>query len=535
MKKFFTLFAMVMMTMLYAQAQTLPIYVTELIDEAPAGTVVSDCVRSGYSYFYQNQSLQGGYNGGFSGEYVIGDDGCIYLKKPCASLDYNSYIKLDKVDDETYVAHTAQCAYVYDASTSVYVYYATRLVFNKMSDYQYTYSLEKNDDGQYVTDVYFTFKDGVLKQRDQEVVDMNGQIFPHELIGLTNSTGGWIGYGDGCIIVENVTDTPVVLPEGAEVKDGSFAYNRFSSAVKGNIRDALKTQYAEVGDDYYVLSPLDGKNWIKGSIDRAANTVTFKKQYAGVYDAIDCHEWFTPCVYADSFDEWDPEDHTGSWDRAYKEVAEYVCAYEDGNIVSDPSNKQAFVFTMNKDALQISGAYADATVKSYTDRLATPVTPQVTHFEPVESSGWWGELWFVISPVDENDVYINTNELYYNVYFNDATTPFTFVPDNYTRYHENMTDVAYNYDDDMDFDMNGAFHNLYFYTEGVKYAGIQAIHKHNGEVAKSEIAWYNNNVPSGIKDVDAVKTGVQGKWLEDGKIVIMKNGKKYNVNGQNIR
>lgn len=537
MKKLYSLIAMVLMAVASANAQTLPITVDEVITEAPQGTVVTNAVRSCFSYFYSNGYVDGGWNGSFNGEYVLGDDGCIYLKQPCASLEYVSYLKLDPVTDQAsehygeYVCHTAQAAYVYDGGAKVYVYYATRLVLTEVND-GFTWALEKDADGNYVTDVYFTYQDGVLQQKNQERVTREGFTYPYEIIGLTNATGGWAGYGDGCITVKPVTLEPTVLPEGADVKEGSFAYDYFSTQGKCNIRNAMLTKYAEVGDDYYLLNPIDGKNWIKGCIDRTAGTVTFLKQYVGVNEEIDCHQWFVPCTYSNTFDLWDEEEGYGEWITSTPEISAYVCKYENGNVISDPEKKQAMVFSRSEESIERSGMYCDFSTKAYEDKLAKPAKPSVLKFEPVETTGWWGELSLHISPVDENDVYINKEELYYNVFMNDATTPYEFTTSEFDLIPENMVDVPYLYMDDYDFDIkNGATHNIFFYKEGITFVGVQTIHKKNGEVAKSDIAWYNFD-PDGIHSVDTAKTPREGKMLENNRIVIIKDGQKFNLNGQ---
>lgn len=541
MKKLYSLIAMVLMAVASASAQTLPITVDEVITEAPQGKVVSNGVRSCYSYFYQYGYVDGGWNGSFNGEYVIGDDGCIYLKQPCASLEYVSYLKLDPVTDEAsehygeYVCHTAQAAYVYDSGTKVYVYYATRLVLSEVESGGFTWSLETDEDGKYVTDVYFTYQDGVLQQKNQKQVTRDGYTYPYEIIGLTNATGGWAGYGDGCITIKPVTVQPTTLPEGAEVKDGSFAYDYFSTQGKKNVRNAMMTKYAEVGDDYYMLNPLDGKNWLKGSIDRTAGTVTFTKQYAGINESIDCHLWFIPCTVGYVFDLYDEETGYGEWITNTTEIPAYVCKYENGNVISDPDNKQAMVFSRSEESIERSGIYCNFSVKAYEDKLAKPANPSVLKFEPFEETGMWGELSLHISPVDENDTYINKEELYYNVYLGDATNPYTFTTKEFGMLPEDMVDMPYLYKDDWDFDIkNGATHNIFFYKEGIKFAGVQTLHKKNGEVAKSDIVWYNYD-PTGIKVVEPTMTRREGKVLENGRIVILKNGQKYNLNGQAIK
>lgn len=517
------------------KAAVVPIVTDEVIDEAPAGTVVSGSVRSGFSYYYVSGNFYGGYNGAFSGEYVLGDDENIYLKDPCASVNLGTYLKLEKIDDENYVAHTAQLVYVDTSGDTPYLVFATRLVFHQYSETSFGYIVEEDAEGNALTDIYFTYKDGVLQQKDQETVEMNGIVYPRELIAFTNSTGGWIGYGDGCLTIKPVTETSIELPAEAEVKDGSLTYFNMSSTTGQNIRQGKATKYAEVGDDFYLLCPADGKNWIKGSIDRQANTVSFKKQYVGIDEDIDCHIWMIPATYNTWRDVWDEEEDYGEWVRDYTATDALVCKYDNGDLVYDSTQPQAMTFSRSKDQFELNATFADITLKPYVDRLVTPATPTILKFEPVEVSMFWGELIFAVPPVDVNDVYINTEDLSYVVYFNNETTPYTFKTDDHMELNADMTEIPFSFVDDMDFNnKNLAFHNIYFYEPNVEYAGVQTIHRKDGQEQRSEIGWYNHTPSTGISDVNAIHTDIKGKWMENGRIIIIKDGKKFNVQGQKL-
>lgn len=514
-----------------APRKAMPVYSDDVIDKAPAGKVVSGCQRSGYSYYYSG-SLYGGFNDGFVGEYIMGDDGCIYVKNPCASLDSKTYLKLDKIDEENYVAHTAQLVWVYDTGSTIYTYFATRLVFHDYGNNQFGYVMETDENGKELCDVYFTFIDGVLMQKDQTVNEMNGVVYPHELIGFTNATGGWIGYGDGCLIFTKPSAEPNTLPAGAAINDGSFSYSTMSSTTGENVRGAMMTQYAEVGDDFYFLNPVDGKNWIKGQIDRTANTVTFLPQYVGVNDAISCHQWFAPAKYNDWRDVWDEEEDFGTWVRDLSKTDKYVCRYENGSVVSDMDSKQTLVISLSDQILQTSGSYSLFSVRPFEHKLSKPAKPTILKFEPIEETFFFAELIFAMPPVDENDTYIPGEELYYRMYIN-SQEPFVFSTKVFGKIPESTTDISYLYDDDYEFDCNGSFHNIYFYEEGVKYLGIQAVHKMGDKEMASDIAWWGE-APTGINIVTSQNVNTTTKTIEGGRIVIRKNGAKYNVNGQTL-
>lgn len=536
MKKVFTLLAMMLLTFVTTWAQSsvvLPIYSSDLIDQAPAGKVVTGAARSGFSYYYEDGTSQGGYNDGFVGEYVLGNDGCIYLKDACASAKLGTYLKLEKVDDENYVAHTAQLIWVDNSGSTPFTAFATRLVFQKLSDYSYTYVVESDKDGKYLTDIYFTYKDGVLQQKDQEVIDMNGQKLPHELIAFTNSKGGFIGFGDGCITIKSSELVKNQLPADAQVKTMSFSQTTLSSRTGLSFKSAQLLNCAEVGDDFYMTNPGDGKNWIKGKIDRKANTVTFEPQYVGINDELNCHQWFRPATYNDWKDVFDPDNEEDgfSWKRDFKEADKLVCRYDNGSIISDPDTKQAGIISLSGSELQIRNKFADITIKPYEAKAVKPTNPTIIG---TEDWGFGGAFTFAIPNVDEDGVYLNPEELSYCLYVDNETEPYTFKASDFSL-DADKTEIPYKYADDMYFDQNDVFHNIYYDNLTFDYFGVQTIYRHNGEEKRSDIVWYNHT-PTGISNIQTNKAVLSnGKWLEKGKLVIKKNDHKYNLQGMEIK
>lgn len=83
--------------------KALPIYSNELIDKAPEGEAVTG-IRDCYtSYFLGGVNYRDFENGGV-GEYIIGEDGNIYLRDACYSAAKispltDTYLKLEKVDE----------------------------------------------------------------------------------------------------------------------------------------------------------------------------------------------------------------------------------------------------------------------------------------------------------------------------------------------------------------------------------------------------------------------------------------------------
>ena len=407
-----------------------------------------------------------------------------------------------------------------------YLYFATRLVFTKLSDNSYTSSLEKDEMGNVNADIYFSFEDGVLKQKNQEKVDMNGEILPMEMLGLTNSTGGWIGFGDACMEFAPCDFDMTTLPEGTEVKQMSFCSNLLSSLNGMGCKDARLLDCAEVEDVFYIANPLDVEgSWIKGDIDRNQGTVTFKSQYVGTYKGT--HQWFVPAAYTTQFDLWDEEENYGVSYRDYRLTDSYVCRYENGSLISDESLHQSFVISRSSTEVSASGVYADIIVKPYLPKATTPVRPIIVDFE--ENNGLWGELRFALGHLDSGNVYVNGEELSYVIYADGSATPFEFTTNDYWEIPENMSEIPTDYQHKNDFVVNGPFHTIFWYEEW-QYAGVQAIHRFNGEEHHSDIVWTNSEV-TGIRQTACDQSRFNGKYLDHGRPVIIRNGEKYSMDG----
>lgn len=509
----------------------IPITVDEPIDKAPAGTTFENLIRSGFSFYVEGGYVYGSHNDGFIGEYVIGDDGCIYIKNPFASLDLGTYLKLDKVDDETYVARTAQLVWVDYSEYTPFTGFATRLVYKDLGG-QLTYEVAEDQN----TDMYFTLKDGVLQQKNQESVKVGETEYPIELLGVTDSDGGWLGFGDGNMVFYASKEKPTALPEGAKVTQGSIVYNVLSSRSGKNNKDATLVKYAEVGDDFYLESPFhDDVNtiWMKGAIDRNANTVTFEPQYLGVNKDIACHQWLKTASFYDWFELIDEEVGYGVWHRNYDPAASYVFKYENGNLISDTTNmKQTLVISRSPEKLEASAVISNAIVKPYIEKSAIPAKPSIVEFS--EFNGLYGYVTFSLPCVDTDDVYMNPDNMSYSL-FVDSEDRYTFKTSEYWSLPEDTQEIGYFYDDDMDFDpkANG-YHTVFFY-EDWQFVGVQSIQRFDGNVNYSEIDWYNH-IPSGIETATTEeKVNVSRKMIKDGKLIIINDGKVYNAAGQRIK
>lgn len=514
--------------------KALPIYSNELIDKAPEGEVVTG-IRDCYTSYYEAGCHIRRFEEGVSGQYVIGTDGNVYLRAVCygaskISQKTDSYLKLEKVDETTYVAHTPQLIWVDELDDgSPFTAYATKVVFSQKSATSFGYEVQQNPDGTYDTDIFFTLKDGKLAQKNMNITEMNEETFPEELIGFTSSAGNWIGFGDGCFQIYQSEKKPTSLPEGTETHKKSLSYTLL------HVRDieldnATLLQYAEVGDEIYISNPsAKTDQWIKGNIDRGNGTVTFLKQYLGIDAETGYAVWFAPAEYDKYLELLDPETGFGDWWRKYTPIDKIVLNYSDGSLTSQKG--QAMCFSHSPDTLLLTGVFADPCIKAYQPKSATPASVKFTKFEPMDDIWGFGVIGFAIPSMDKDGVYINPEELYYNMFPDDSSTPFVFSPDDYTDMTvEAMTDVPYAYYEDFDFKVSGVNHTVYFYHDWKK-VGVQVIQKHGDKETRSEIVYTGNNGGVDSTEIDNGDNRHTYKYVDNGEVIIVRGGVKYNILG----
>jgi len=461
----------------------------ELITQAPAGEVHSSLVRSSSSFFVEFGAANMDEVDAMVGEFVVGDDGYIYVKNPFAYDVTGTYMKL-RVDGDVAVAEFPQLIDrddVYGMGTEEDLY-VERLKFDATE--QWYVPDEEN------RQIVFDYKDGVLSQRYEEDV----------MYGLVTSDGDWLGYGDWNLVMRPLDEAAVVLPEGVEAKEYTLVHANGASLVK----------VAFDGNDVYLqgLNATTPDACVKGTLKD--NSVLFDAgQYLGTYALetapekyLDYHVFFMPAVIGQVWDEW---------------MEEYVEVYEATNEIVFDFNPETGVLSSDDvimtNASQTQTYYVEAfeqpCLKPYAGKKpAVPAAPIVTEFLPIEDHFGDGDIYggisFVLLGKDVDGNYIDVHDLCYNVIVNDEL--FTFTPDEFINLTEDMVDVPYDFNDDFDFQVNGIYHNVYFTNPDYVKIGVRAKYVVDGVANVSDVAYYGVN--TGAEKVDAQKEVVSVTYTD---------------------
>ena len=509
--------------------KALTIHTTELIDEAPPGLTVNELVRDGWSCYFEGGDQYRSMYKGMQGEYVVGDDGNIYLRYACASISHylDTYLMLEPVDETTYVAHTPQLIWAEETDDGLFTAYATRLVHEKLGANSFTYSLDM--DGSNVnTDIYFTYENGNLRQKDLGTIEMNEEIFPHEIIGFTTSTGGWIGFGDGLVTLETPGEDAPALPAGAEVRDMSMSFS--SIYYTGDVDlNGVATKAAEAGDSFYLLNPASsGESWMKGDIDRTAGTVTFKTQYLGMNPDLKCVMWLQPAVY-ENYEERYEDSDLYEWFRRHMASSELVFSYDGSTLTCAPN--QTLYISRDREGLDPVATFDEPVVRPYENASGIPANPEYVRITEWDDFWEMGRVIFTLPCLDTEGLCIPSDELSYAIYSNNENTPYTLTTEIYPNLQEEMTLVPYDFVSGYEITYSDLYHTLYFY-EYMEKIGIQTVRIHNGEETRSDIVWADT---SAIEEIKAAKENGYGKYVENGRIVIVHDGRKYNTLGLPVK
>jgi hypothetical protein len=112
--------------------------------------------------------------------------------------------------------------------------------------------------------------------------------------------------------------------------------------------------------------------------------------------------------------------------------------------------------------------------------------------------------------------------------------PLVFTPATHSRLTEDLTIIPFGFTEDYDF-YNGQIYLNDLYSADWNKLGIKSIYTGGGETRETEIQWFDIKEYSDTSvenTSDAVKAA---KRIENGQIVIEKNGVRYNVLGAEMK
>lgn len=455
----------------------------EMITEQPEGTLLENMTRYATGYYSFYGWVISSATDGYVCDVVVSDD-AVYIKDPISSVATDTWMKADKGNGDTLVVNLPQYVFSEEYDGDVYDYYLYKMVYK---------------DNTYVVDSASQVVKYVM--RNDSIVKLGED----ELLGLVYD-GEWAGYGDFTTEITKVTDTAYKPSKPEEAKQYVLTYKGVASYTEDSSDPILEDGQTPIivnvaieGSDIYVngLNQNQPDLWVKGTLD--GDKATFNRNsYLGIDTANKVYSYFMPSTaYWEYYEDYE----------AYEPTVDF----KDQIVFDYDAEKQALtcndthisiVFGMKSP--YVNFFYGEPGMEPYTEVAGTPQQVIFDTYNAYDETYGFGNIAFYINSYSEEGDYMNPAKVYYNMYFDDEL--FTFYPDEYVYFTEEMTDIPYTFADNYDIYADGELHNVYFYSTGFSKIGVQVTYTGGDETHKSEIAWYYTDT-EGIENAGSESLG----------------------------
>lgn len=431
----------------------------------------------------------------FRCRYVLADD-AIYLRDPFIKATTDTWLKLDKLTDSTYVAHLPQAIMLFEEDGKTYSFSARRFIFKNTNPAKYTderaamyaqfYMPDSLPDGTVRTDIYFKYKDQVLTQEDSCWLAL-----------VNDSTDEFSGYGTKELVVRPMNDKPNIPTEADTANvDPSWVLHY---AVNDSVFNNIFVKVAVAGNNFYLVNPAqtDTTEWIKGTINGDTLTID-NNQYLEFNTKSQHYVYALALNYIDK----DTVDYYGDpyTERIYDFTRPNIKFSVGDNGESFTAGKgTALAINASKRRIYQYGLYPDPQIFKFHEVEATPAAPIWKRADAYNEDYGYGMVVFQQPETDKDNKFINFNKLYFRLYVDDETKPFIFEPDEYSGITESSNMLPVRLENDNYFTI-GDQHYLHYFFEGWNRLGLQAVYLGGGVERSSDIVWYND--PTAIKSVE---------------------------------
>ncbi|MBR5171104.1 MAG: Omp28-related outer membrane protein [Muribaculaceae bacterium] len=448
-----------------AQSHRAPARVS-VITEQPEGELKTYMRTGGAMYSFWGY-LFTTYQDGGAMQMVFADDGkTVYLKDPISQAAANSWVKAELSDDgKTLTMPLNQYVIFYNEVDYGLITAWVDVTVDESGNLNAVPNLD-------IHEVTFTIG-------DDGTISLNGSSgdvdnFTGSGLGLIYDDDlTWAAYLDWESVYTPFDGTPVELPDGIEMEDFSMSYVDSYGNASGKM-----VKVGMMNNDVYVqgFSSLVTDGVMKGSMNKGDDMVLFPSdQYIGIGNSL-----FLNMASLD----------------ADNNLLDNLAFDYDAETRTMTANDILAVIS----GLNIQELYDQPVIAPYFDHAATPANPEVIDFVDQGELGGYNYGSFNVPTVDTEGNFINPNDLYYRIYFDDDEL-FTFGPDEYPELTEFMTDVPYSFTDGYDFGVGGA--TIYFYETGFQRVGIQSVFRGGGEEHVSDIVYMelkDGSAPEGSAD-----------------------------------
>lgn len=457
-----------------------------IITDQPEGTEKKMIVTSTYYMVYWGEVYYDD-NYGRMTSLVEGTDGYYYLKDPFTGIATNSWLKLEKEDDGSFVAKLPQAIYNEPAEDDYEEYngYAYAMeMYSYEEDGETWYSYRPVDTQEY----RFTMSGDTLKSADPEL-----------MLGMGSETGGWNGYGDYNIAISDFTEKLVEVSDEVanSALDFALTYTDYEDSRFGHI---VKGAFDGEGHVYVKgLFPSLPDVWVEGTFD-GKQAVFPSGQYMGYNEGYKSLTYFVGATLGEVYDEYYDEYYEGYI------AADNITFDVDVNTMTMTTDGQILLNTNKGQYVSYVTVLTDPEVSLYTEKAGTPQDPEFVSFEDYDEESGWGVISTYLPVFDTTGALMDASKMTYKYYIDDDE--FVVDPDTY-GVSEDMTVLPYDFVTGTYFNdifSDGGMHYLYYYTTGFDKFGVQTTYNGGGESHSSDIVWY---IVDGVKGIN-MNSGIHG-------------------------
>ena len=395
------------------------------------------------------------------GDVIVCNDGAFYLKDLFFRQPVGTWLKGEVKDGAMNLTlpQTVAWAQFEDGSTK-------RLIAQVIEQDSNTFVPVAND-----TTVRFSWDGDSLKV-----------LNPNTKIGLCVENGGWTGYAEWGMNWNVQRDVPSKYIGNADPMP--YGMNAFAYNFIYNQTLAFGVRIRRDGDKI-ILSDIPATpagSVIIGSVD--GNTVTIPQQYLGIDSVNRCHVYFQPLNQHLTLD--------GNNLYVDDKCADtYTLSFDADSMTYHAATDNAYSINCGKNVIMAIDQRANihnARFKPFDgNKPATPANGAVYMFS--NSNPTWGFACFAHSMMSTEAEYLDPDQLYWSVYFNDTIQALdTSVYTGFDTDEATVTEIPWNFANAANiFAFNWNYMHQISTFSGWTKLGIQLIYKAGGEVRKSNI------------------------------------------------
>lgn len=473
-------------------------YSDEIVTEQPAGTLHKNQVKN-FGQCYPLLDLIGSSGVlGKTADYVVADDGTVWIKDPITRVAAGTWIKAEKGVGDTLVIHTPQALRL-DADGNKQ--YLSRLVIKYSADStDNTYDFDPSGNN----DIKLIYRNDTIHMTE------DGMNYD-EVWGLTNADGTWTRNAEAGVWYAPILNEPNQIPADIEAMTSNYVFlakSRWEAE-----KDPQIVKFVDVDDgNVWLSNPDNDKQWLHGQrIDRNDSTYYFfpQGQYLGPDSVSGFH------LYALTLDTLRvPDIRYGGWTTVYS-ANDGLTFYLDGDTIRTNSSQ---LFVLNEGWYGVNENetvydwFLNPRMYQRLESTAAPKDPYNVYFTPgMHETGDGGYFYdydaavnFVIPKEDTDGNFLENENLYVRLYIDGQLYKFT--PDEYpgiaNDYPDGLTDVPYLYED-SEYELSPQSTYLtYKPTELPHTVGVQSVYKKGSDVRESNITTITVST-SGINTVNA--------------------------------